>query len=715
MKYGKKRPGAPSSEPREGKTKHGRKEMRNVSRTTRRGQMSEATPEVNQDSDAEVDAGVPADTIDKSSIGPGAAYDALLVLLNSEQKDINSTDQKRKKQKPAPIQPEEDDTKFQLAGVNMSKSDSEGEEDEEEDSAGDEVAVLGDPFETHFNLVGEDELSRQEASIKDKSLRWPIVSKQAFDHAGYISILQMPPGAEPQLSPLVANMSQSSIADHLYIKQRVRDIYAQSHPIVTADENMLLEPMSKYMDINFPYKSHTNTTYRQLYVLHILNHINKTRDRILKNSTKIRTHREQKKEGNLAEDAEEPELRDQGFTRPKVLILLPTRELCNEIVDILINLSGSEQQENKAKFKKQFHDNSEPPEYKPDDFKEAFRGNNSDFFCIGVKFTRKTVKLYSSFYTLDIILASPIGLSMILENPDKKKRQYDFLLSIEILVVDRAHQIEMQNWDHVLTVMKYVNKIPKEFHDADFSRIRMWAINDQLPLLRQLMVFAEYASAQTNNLTATKSSNIAGKLKFKAQTNIDTCMMNSIGLKLKQIYHRFESSSPATDPDARFKFFTNTILPSILKTTSYEDGLLIYVPSYYDYLRIKNHMIEHTKLTFAAIDEYSSQSLLTKTRTLFLAGKVKVLLYTERLHYFRRFEIGGVKNVLMYGPTTNPIFYKEMARFIGKSIFKNEADADLSFMKVMFSKWDLLALGRIVGDDRTSVLCTSTNEMFEFR
>lgn len=715
MKYGKQRPKAPSSASREGKTKHGRREMRNIVRTTRRGQMPDATPEVTEESDAEVEADGPTATVDKSSIGPRAAYDALLVLLNPEQNDINLTEQKRKKQKPAPAQPEEDDNEVQLAGVNMSKSDSEGDEDEEDDSAGDDVAVLGDPFETHFNLVGEDELDRYQASIEGGKRRWPIVSKHAFEHAGYTSILQMPPGTEHQLSPLVANVSPTSITNHAYIKQRVRETFAESHPIVTADENMLLEPMSKYMDINFPYKSYKNTTYRQLYVLHILNHINKTRDRILKNSTKIRTHREQKKEGTLAEDAEEPELRDQGFTRPKVLILLPTRELCNEIVDILINLSGSEQQENKAKFKKQFHDDSEPPEYKPDDFRDAFRGNNSDFFCIGVKFTRKTVKLYSSFYSLDIILASPIGLSMILENPDKKKRQYDFLLSIEILVVDRAHQIEMQNWDHVLTVMKYINKIPKDFHDADFSRIRMWAINDQLRLLRQLMVFGEYASAQTNNLTASKSSNIAGKLKFKVQTKIDLCMMNSIGLRLKQIYHRFESSSPATDPDARFKFFTNTILPSILKTTSYEDGLLIYVPSYYDYLRIKNHMFEHTKLTFAAIDEYSSQSLLTKTRTLFLAGKIKVLLYTERLHYFRRFEIGGVKNVLMYGLPSNPIFYKELARFIGKSIFKNEADADLSFMKAMFSKWDLLALGRIVGDDRTGVLCTSSNEMFEFR
>ena len=101
---------------------------------------------------------------------------------------------------------------------------------------------------------------------------------------------------------------------------------------------------------------------------------------------------------------------------------------------------------------------------------------------------------------------------MILENPDKKKRQYDFLSSIEVLIVDKCNQIEMQNWDHVNTVMKYLNKVPKEFHDADFSRIRMWSINDQAKLLRQTLVFCEYLTPSINNLISSKSYNLSGKL-----------------------------------------------------------------------------------------------------------------------------------------------------------------------------------------------------------
>lgn len=69
----------------------------------------------------------------------------------------------------------------------------------------------------------------------------------------------------------------------------------------------------------------------------------------------------------------------------------------------------------------------------------------------------------------------------------------------------------------------------------------------------------------------------------------------------------------------------------------------------------------------------------------------------------------------MYGVPSNPIFYKELVRCIGKSVFKEVADIDLSFVKVMYSQWDAIALERIVGGDRAPVLCSGTNEMYEFR
>ncbi|CAK9436997.1 uncharacterized protein LODBEIA_P14750 [Lodderomyces beijingensis] len=651
----------------------------------------------------------------------GMAYTALLTLLQAEERtkkepkpdhNLNTNPAAEKEEKD-----QDELEKEEPAGANLDEPLAEDEAEDQDEQyesdleSDDEDAATGlarDPFDVHFNQPSEEYMEKEEKLVIKEKGKWTVSAKKQYSNdLSLISITQSPPGTPIKVPPSSSSKEDSKLS-RFPLKKRVHDAYESVYGnSLTTLESILLEPISNYQDVNYQYRTYSNIAYRKLYVLHALNHIYKTRDRIIKNTLKLHASKESGKD---------LELRDQGFTRPKVLILLPTRDACNEVVEAIIKLSGTDQQENKKKFTSQFYTKDIARTNKPADFQDAFKGNNNDFFCIGLKLTRKSLKLYSSFYSSDIILASPLGLSMILENPDKKKRQYDFISSIEVLIVDKANQIEMQNWDHVNTVMKYINKVPQEFHDADFSRIRMWNINDQAKLLRQTLVFSEFLTPSINNLVSSKSFNLAGKVRFKPVITSESSIMNSIGLKIKQLFQRsFPTESPADDPEARFKFFTNTIVPNLLKTSAYGDGIMIYIPSYFDYLRVKAFFKTSTKYNFGSIDEYSSQSKLSRTRHEFSTGKIQILLYTERLHFFRRYEINGVKNLIIYSPPSNPIFYKELIRFIGKSVFKEECDLNLVNVKTIFSKWDANALERIVGNERAPVLCNSQNELYEFR
>jgi len=109
-------------------------------------------------------------------------------------------------------------------------------------------------------------------------------------------------------------------------------------------------------------------------------------------------------------------MRDQGFTRPKVLIILPFRNTVVDLVDTFIKLSGTEQHENKNRFLEQFNLREEEAvdTSKPADYLQNFQGNIDDHFRLGIKFAKKSMKIYSDFYNADVIIASPLGLRTLI-------------------------------------------------------------------------------------------------------------------------------------------------------------------------------------------------------------------------------------------------------------------------------------------------------------
>lgn len=149
-----------------------------------------------------------------------------------------------------------------------------------------------------------------------------------------------------------------------------------------------------------------------------LNMFVRKRRRVLKNNERI-AHAS-KTGSSVPEDVQ-----DQGFTRPAVLILLPFRSFALRWISALTSHTPppSFQVENQSRFQSEYGlppgttdklATADPGTY-PRDHIEMFKGNMDDNFRLGVKMTRKSVKLFAEFYGCDLILASPLGLRMSIE------------------------------------------------------------------------------------------------------------------------------------------------------------------------------------------------------------------------------------------------------------------------------------------------------------
>ena len=445
--------------------------------------------------------------------------------------------------------------------------------------------------------------------------------------------------------------------------------------------------------------------------LHALNHILKTRDKIIKNSYRL----------SSADPSEDLEYRDQGFTRPKVLMLLPTRQTCVKAVEAMLSFYDTEQQENKKRFQDSYSQNDPSPLVdKPKDYQELFEGNDSDLFRLGIKFTRKTVKFFSQFYNSDIIFASPLGLRMAIGQEDSRKPDHDFLSSIEIVVIDRADALLMQNWEHVEYIFEHLNLQPKEAHGCDFSRVRNWYLDGNAKYLRQSVLLTAFNTPEINKLYSRYCFNVDGSIKV-AQENFEGAI-TELGIPLKQTFSRYDSLDPSSDPDMRFKYFTNSILPSITKVASYSSrqahGILIFISSYMDFVRVRNFLansITAQNVSFGSISEYTAVPDISRARSHFLSGRHAILLYTGRAHHFQRYRVRGVKRVIMYGLPDNPVFYREIAGdYLARSISEGTLGSTQANVRSIFSKWDVLKLERIVGTKRYRKMIKDSGDTFDF-
>ncbi|XP_015212880.2 U3 small nucleolar RNA-associated protein 25 homolog isoform X2 [Lepisosteus oculatus] len=468
----------------------------------------------------------------------------------------------------------------------------------------------------------------------------------------------------------------------------------------------LLALMATYRDVYFPESSHVSEApaVRTLYCLHALNHVLKANSQVLAHNAQL------KGQQPGSELQEEP--RDQGLTRPKVLILVPFRDGALRVVQILISLlemAGKKMDiSNKKRFKDEFGSDPKdrPPNLsRPDDYHAVFSGNVDDHFRIGVAILKKSMRLYAPFYSSDIIIASPLGLRTVLGAEGEAKRDFDFLSSIELLIIDQADVFLMQNWEHVLHIMKHLNLQPHDSHGVDFSRVRMLNLNNWAQYYRQTLIFSAIQDPQINNILTQSCFNYRGQVAVKNLPK--TGSICQVLVQLPHVFQRLHADS-FMDQDSRFQFFVDKILPQ------YRDAVmshtLIYVPSYFDYVRLRN-FLRKEEINFTSICEYSKKSEVSRARHFFQKGEKQFLLFTERFHFYKRYTIKGIHNLIFYALPTYPHFYSEVCNMLKASSGGEEASWTCT---VLYSRYDTQRLAMVAGAERAAQMLQSKKSVHLF-
>lgn len=602
---------------------------------------------------------------------------------------------------------DDDDDKVDNVSSNQSMKEAEGNEEaqSEEDVSGESAEELddeneiflkeSDPFTKHFEH--ERDMS---SSFENSELKWKKQNSKIPVLGDSLIMYKYPEElVQPETHPdLIKQHVKKKIAIQApKTNLEMANVTVKSGDVLTPLQKRLFSIANAYQDLLYPKQTHTNTEeIRLVYCMHALNHVLKTRARIIAHNFKIKQNKNQTAD-------EDVEYRDQGLTRPKVLIVLPYRDRALKVVKMMISLLlGSDQARvsNKARFEGEYSELEESglaeKGYKPDDFKKLFEGNTDDNFRIGLSVSKKSLRLYSPFYESDIILASPLGLRMIIGTEGDKEQDFDFLSSIEVMIADQVDVFLMQNWDHFLHTVKHLHLQPRESHGVDFSRVRMWSINGWSKHFRQTLMFSSVLLPEILTIFNKHCHNYSGKVLVQ-RNHLPGTIKASVS-DAPQIFHRVSCSSPdsLSQRKAKFEYLKKKIIP--YHTSAGMKQTLIFC-NYFSFVQLRNYFRE-SEVDFLFMNEYDTEQKMRNSRIHFRKRHPHFMLYTERLHFHYRFRLRGIHHVVWFDLPQYPHFYSEIVNLM-------ETSRQACTTTSLFTKYEAQKLAEVVGSTQAALMVNS--------
>ena len=224
----------------------------------------------------------------------------------------------------------------------------------------------------------------------------------------------------------------------------------------------------------------------------------------------------------------------------------------------------------------------------------------NDDFKMGLAFKENRMALYNPFAHSDIIIASPLGLRRLVGAKGDKDREYSFLSSIEIFVMERAHVIYMQNWQHMDEILPMMNLIPRHKDMSnDINEIREYYFDNLSKFYRQNIVHTEHKFAELNSISSRFFMNYQGVISNKVYYDR---MISESEVEINQEFMKFDVDNFQKEADYRFEYFKTKvrnigynkmlIMLKVWDKIRFDEELekvVLFVSSYFDFLRLRSY------------------------------------------------------------------------------------------------------------------------------
>ena len=318
----------------------------------------------------------------------------------------------------------------------------------------------------------------------------------------------------------------------------------------------LLKLFASYTDFCFTDAFSANAySFKKTYLFHVLNHCLHFKQQSIQ------------------------KLQVNGYTKCRACIFVPFKLDCVEIVEILIEVLQEVEPDcpiiNQDKFFETYNDEAEMM---------------SEDFKLGIKLNSRGCSLFADFNKSDIFICTP---SSLLAMRDKKLEDQNdaglgFLSSIELVVVDKANVLKMQNYDALNECLALMNRIPKH-HEAtsDFNTIRDYYVENLSKFFRQTIVYTDFLFADLNITLDRCALNYKGSLKNKVAYNPVFDVEKKKGL-FKIEFNRMDIEDPAIEFDAHFNYFTNQVWMPFSRT-GVKPQTVVFVSRYEEFVRLKQY------------------------------------------------------------------------------------------------------------------------------